>query len=299
MNARRRKIQTEPVSGCPVCGSTEFETEISSRDFESSTGRFCVERCLQCAMRFTNPRPTAQSHFDLYRSRQSADYVKSQGITDYLRALALRRWISTIVAHSGHCDPVLDYGCGDGFFSRQLARCGRLSNIAAVDLHDLPPAALENQHAVRYLSFEQLQKENGQYQLVFCRHVIEHLSDPSLLLGQLERLLMPGGTLVVEVPNFDSVWRKIFGPYYFGLYLPRHLLHFDGHSLCKLFGRYRQVRLYHTHTPVVGQSLGYLSGTSVGNLGLIGLSLYPLQVLVDRIARSSSVLSLVLRKQNP
>lgn len=294
MNTGIRKYS---LTGCPVCGSADFAAEIESRDFESGTGSYRVDCCRMCGMRFTNPRPTADSLYDFYRARESADYVRPNRLTEPLRALAIRRWVSKVTAHCGPCESVLDYGCGDGFFSMQLARFAGFRNISAVDLHDYAPDYLQDQDAVRYHSFEQLKREKDRYQLIFCRHVIEHVPDPASVPAVLENLLAPDGTLVVEVPNYHSMWRKFFGRYYFGLYLPRHLLHFDEHTLRYLFRNYRQVKLYRNHTPVLGQSLGYVVGRAIGNLGLVGLCLFPLQVLVDRIAQSSSVLSLVLRKQ--
>ncbi len=290
-------IRTDLLNGCPLCAGSAFFTEIEGRDFQSGTGRYRVERCRQCGLRFTNPRPGVDSLNELYYDRDSADYVPSHGVTDRLRALAIRRWIGKVKVHSGPCGAVLDYGCGDGFFSLQLSRCSDFGHITAVDLHDRAPYYLADQKRVRYHSFERLPGEDGHYQLIFCRHVLEHVPDPLATAADLNARLALGGTLVVEVPNYHSLWRKLFGPYYFGLYLPRHLLHFDECSLREVFRGYRQVKLYRNHTPVLGQSLGNLTGLALGNLGPVGLGLFPLQILADEIARSCSVLSLVLRKQ--
>ena len=291
-------IRKESLTGCPACGSSSFSAEIESLDFESGTGTYRVECCRHCGLRFTNPRPDSNSLYSLYSNRDSPDYVRAQRIVDRLRAVAIRRWILRIAAHSGRCAPVLDYGCGDGFFSLQLARCDRFDRITAVDLHDQAPARLKGRAAIQYRSFAQLEKARDRYQLIFCRHVLEHMPDPTSVLAEFQTLLAPGGTLVVEVPNYESVWRQFFGKYYYGLYLPRHLLHFNENALRKLLDSYRQIELYHHHTPVLGRSLGYLLGVPLGNLGPLGIGLFPLQVLADRIAGSSSVLSLVLRKKN-
>ena len=296
MSGPRGPINKEFVTGCPACGGKEFSA-IKRRDYESDTGEYSVERCRQCNVRFTNPRPAMDANFALYRDRDSADYVRSGGIAQRLRALAIRRWIRKIIGLCDGHESVLDFGCGDGFFAAQLARFPAFERITAVDLHERPPRCLDGHLSVHYRSYEQLQAVDRPYQLVFCRHVMEHVADPVAVTANLRRLTAPGGTLVVEVPNHQSVWRKLFGRYYFGLYLPRHLLHFDECMLKKMFCEYRQIKLYRNHTPVLGKSLGYLTGLGIGNLGPIGLGLFPLQILVDSAARSSSVLSLVLRKQ--
>ncbi len=297
MSKPDRHLSKELLTGCPACGSKEISAEVSSRDFESDTGEYRVERCRQCHMRFTNPRPAMDANFALYRDRDSADYVRSGGIAQRLRALTIRRWIQKVIELCDGHESVLDFGCGDGFFAVQLARFPAFGDITAVDLHESAPQSLDGHHSVSYHSYAQLQNVDRRYHLVFCRHVIEHVAEPAAVTAELSRLTAPGGTLVVEVPNYRSVWRKLFGRYYFGLYLPRHLLHFDERVLTQMFGQYRQIKLYRNHTPVLGKSLGYLTGLGIGNLGLIGLGLFPLQILVDSAVRSSSVLSLVLRKQ--
>ena len=42
--------------------------------------------------------------------------------------------------------------------------------------------------------------EAGTYDAIFCMEVLEHVIDPLPLLADFERLLAPGGTLVISVP---------------------------------------------------------------------------------------------------
>ena len=44
-------------------------------------------------------------------------------------------------------------------------------------------------------------------------------------------LLKPGGFLCIEVPNFNGIWRVIFGRYWLPLLMPQHLFHFTPDSL--------------------------------------------------------------------
>jgi SAM-dependent methyltransferase len=68
--------------------------------------------------------------------------------------------------------------------------------------------------------------EAGSFQLVAMRHSLEHVHDPLRLLRDAHRILMPGGKLVVAVPNIDSLPFRWFGHSWYGLDLPRHLTHF-------------------------------------------------------------------------
>jgi SAM-dependent methyltransferase len=49
------------------------------------------------------------------------------------------------------------------------------------------------------------------FDAVLMLHVIEHMPDPALNVGEIHRVLKPGGVLVVETPRFDSLMFKLLG----------------------------------------------------------------------------------------
>jgi SAM-dependent methyltransferase len=69
------------------------------------------------------------------------------------------------------------------------------------------------------------------FDVVVLWHVLEHLSDPGATLVQVGRLLRPGGTLLVGVPNFGSAEAQLCRDKWFHLDVPRHLAHFTWDSL--------------------------------------------------------------------
>ncbi|MEI7671697.1 MAG: class I SAM-dependent methyltransferase, partial [Deltaproteobacteria bacterium] len=73
-----------------------------------------------------------------------------------------------------------------------------------------------------------------QYDVVSLFNVLEHLWDSVYSLKRINRLLKPGGLVVVEIPDFDSPSRKRFGKYWFPYHLPRHLSHFTKKTLTSL-----------------------------------------------------------------
>src|SRR4029078_2160212 len=91
----------------------------------------------------------------------------------------------------------LDVGCGAGLLTEPLARLG-----AKVTGLDAAPAliAVAREHAAgqgpeidyRAREFEALQ---GQFDLITCMEVIEHVADPEAFVKALAKRLAPGGLL--------------------------------------------------------------------------------------------------------
>jgi SAM-dependent methyltransferase len=290
-------IETAAITNCPLCNSSAFSTVLHGRDFESGTGNYRIERCGACGLRFTNPRPVAESIPELYRQRTTPDFVPDSPLVSRLRAASTQRRLQIVLKKCGAFDSVLDYGCGDGFFARQLLRAAAGAAVTACDFHRTPPDRLKNHPAISYFSYRQHAQIDRRYGLIFCRHVLEHMPDPASHILRMNTLLQNRGAMVLEVPNYHSIWRTLLGRYYSGLYLPRHLIHFDEASLRKMLAGFEVAHVAKTHTPLLGRSFGYFFGTATANISLFGLALFPFQVLADRLLGRSSVLQVIVKKR--
>ncbi len=62
-------------------------------------------------------------------------------------------------------------------------------------------------------------------------HSLEHMRDPKSTLMALSKLLASNGMLVTAVPDAGGLQAKIFRRKWFHLDVPRHLYHFDAHSM--------------------------------------------------------------------
>ena len=62
-------------------------------------------------------------------------------------------------------------------------------------------------------------------------HVIEHLHDPVDTLRHCWKILKPGGHITVITPNYGSSGHELYGPDWFALDPPRHLVLFTEDSL--------------------------------------------------------------------
>ena len=64
--------------------------------------------------------------------------------------------------------------------------------------------------------------------------VLEHTFSPAEELAHAAQLLRPGGLLVANVPNWQSLDRRLWGRYWIGLDPPRHLFVFTRDTLTTL-----------------------------------------------------------------
>jgi hypothetical protein len=68
-------------------------------------------------------------------------------------------------------------------------------------------------------------------------HVLEHLFDPVAYLEAARDLLLPGGRLVVQVPNAACWQCLLLGENWSGIDVPRHLINFRARDLEILLDR--------------------------------------------------------------
>lgn len=290
-------IRTKSLCICPVCNSPLIETELQGFDFETKTGEYKVDRCKQCNTVFTNPQPLEEDIPKLYQSRTTPDFSNTNGISAKLRELSISRQLNRLMKQVDVGTlKALDYGCGDGFFTYQMSKSNFFSHVVASDFHINAPPLLKSSK-IKYLKHDDLIKENMKFDIIFCRHVLEHVLNPIIFIEQISTMLKPRGNLVLEVPNYQSKWVKILGKYYFGLYLPRHLYHYNKTAFRTILNDFDIKSIESSHTPLLGKSLSYLTGIKISNLGFVGLVLFPLQILIDSIFGTSSTLSVIAKKK--
>jgi 2-polyprenyl-6-hydroxyphenyl methylase/3-demethylubiquinone-9 3-methyltransferase len=104
----------------------------------------------------------------------------------------------------------LDVGCGAGLLTEPLARLG----AAATGIDAAPEViAVAQEHAsamgltIDY-RVEAIERLDGQFDLITCMEVIEHVADPAEFVKSLAKRLAPGGLLVMSTPNATG-WSRL------------------------------------------------------------------------------------------
>ncbi len=104
----------------------------------------------------------------------------------------------------GSFKDVLDVGFGTGYSLEQFKRLGIDPIGITLDSDELQ-LATALKYDVRLMDMAFLDFADESFDLVWCRHTLEHSVMPMIALLEFNRVLKPGGYLYVEVPQDESV----------------------------------------------------------------------------------------------
>ncbi len=212
-------------TNCNLCGSdrTELYREGHDRQLGGSE-RFCLVRCLQCGLIYLNPRPCRDEIARYY----PADYEPFTRLSRHqggrLARWSYRRYLDKRCARlpkiPGH---LLDVGCATGDFLARAREHGW--QVQGVEPSQAAAEAARRQYDLDVFAgdLSQAHFPDGHFDAVTMWDVLEHVYDPRAELSEIHRIVKAGGLLLIELPNMHSFDAALFGPYWIGLDMPRHL----------------------------------------------------------------------------
>jgi len=114
------------------------------------------------------------------------------------------RWLRSFGVEGGQSMRVLDLGCGHGMIGGELSGCG-CTVVFADESNWLLP-----EYEGADLRLIDIEKDDvtslGRYDLVISSNVLEHISDPRLLIGSINGLLEQDGLYYLSWTNSLSPW---------------------------------------------------------------------------------------------
>ncbi len=112
-------------------------------------------------------------------------------------------------------ETVLDFGCGPGYVSVELAKViGEGGHVHGVDVnadfirraHEVAnEAGLAGSITFHHAVDERIPLPDASVDRVYCKNVLEYVPDVDHTLGEIARVLKPGGTLVASDSDFGFV----------------------------------------------------------------------------------------------
>ncbi len=233
---------------CPLCGRNNQ----SERPSAYSREPWIIRRCADC--RFVYLENALPYEEFVTEQAWTENYVKEKAYRESIRPVystvsrnlrRARRFYETfrprrkglsLIKRYVRAGTVLDVGCGHGHLLRQLdnsfvpfgieleARTAKLANEYAMSRGGFVVHA-DAVHGLQQLSAEH--KFNAIVMLSYLEHEVE----PRTVLQLAKKALSDLGHLIIKVPNFASLNRRVCGKKWCGFRYPDHVNYFTPGSL--------------------------------------------------------------------
>ncbi len=232
------------VRNCPVCGMNNSQNAVSSY----SRDEWEIKQC-DCGCVYLENPPSYEALEETYswektssieeiRRKKKRPLAKAiSQLWKLFRQKVLKRDKLMLLARKYIAEGnVLDIGCGSGGTLARLPLAGHV------------PYGVEISVALAKES-DQLARKRGGYVVqanaiegvrlfdenffsgILMSAFLEHEVQPAMLLNELQRVLAPGGVVIIKVPNFASWNRRMKGAEWCGFRFPDHVNYFTPHSL--------------------------------------------------------------------
>lgn len=114
--------------------------------------------------------------------------------------------------HMQNGQRLLEIGCGRGDFLNAFQQLGM--DCCGVDLSDNGFCHLNNIQVAKVdISRDALPFENGIFDIVYNKSLIEHLYSPDHLMKETIRVLKPGGRVIILTPDWVSQMKVFYEDY--------------------------------------------------------------------------------------
>lgn len=142
--------------------------------------------------------------------------VRQKGLLGYfyhkLNKLEVHRYdIVANLAGKKDYPNILDIGCYEGDLLEKIAKSCQCQNIFGTDMNKAGIELCKNKFPTQKENFslqnidEGLKFSNNFFDLITMVAVLEHVFDPLFAVEEIKRVLKPGGTFIVEVPNIAFI----------------------------------------------------------------------------------------------
>ena len=221
----------ERLDRCPSCNSDSIINHLITHDYMLTQESFAIQKCNNCNLLFTNPRPTTEKIGSYYKSD---DYISHsnkainpiQWIYKIVRNITIRQKYKLIKKYSSF-ESLLDYGCGTAHFIDYVNQKG-IKVVGIEPDEDARKIATSNNKEILE-NIKQLSPKS-KFDVITLFHVLEHVHQPKELLQTLKTHLTKNGILIIAVPNPNSYDAKIYQEFWAAWDVPRHLFHFTKKS---------------------------------------------------------------------
>lgn len=217
---------------CPVCKGTEHAHFHTKRGID-------VVRCRACRFLFARTVPSdamLQAH---YRGEYCDDAGEFRPRGTFHRRLkyqafrhALRWWCRDVPQIK-----LLEIGCNQGDLLSAVQHDAKF-DAQGIDLAERPLEYARSQgHRVELTDLESRRFDDNSFDMIVALHVLEHVQNPERLVGEIRRILKPGGKFFAVMPCSSHIKARLAGVNWHYLNPPDHLWYFTPKTLSQFVER--------------------------------------------------------------
>jgi 2-polyprenyl-3-methyl-5-hydroxy-6-metoxy-1,4-benzoquinol methylase len=219
---------------CLVCDSTlHFYCNAYDSEYVTSDDIFEYAKCDKCeTISIIQDIKDLNSIYPKNYYSFSKDAGKSilNKIKDFIEVKMFKGIVDKLY---GNDLSVLDVGGGTGWVLNSLKKAtNRFKYFNIVDIDEnAESTAIGNGYSFFKGKIEDYKPKN-KFDLIIMLNLIEHVSDPVLVLNSIKDMTKKNGLIVIKTPNNDSLDARIFKKYNWGgLHAPRHFNIFSKESI--------------------------------------------------------------------
>lgn len=243
---------------CEICGSKKISFLFYGNDkLFRIPGKFSLFRCKNCKTIFLNPQQSYKESKKFYPRDKyhSLENIKTE--KDSIKTKINLKLYKIYFSEKGNFfkkilfSPIkftvrgtiikkgtklLDIGCGSGQFIYEMKNLG-------LEVYGVEPGDFNKEDSNKYkLNIKNLELIKSKYpkeyfDLITINHVFEHLGNPNETIKEIRRILKRKGTLIIGIPNTNSISKRIFGKNWLALDIPRHLFNYSDKNIKFLLER--------------------------------------------------------------
>ena len=219
---------------CDLCGTGNPRFLLNSRGLDGP-----LVECLNCGLRYVGARTSALTFGDQTANQATAKLRTANRNFRYLRleqehwlALLNARWRIDLIRKVKPSGKLLEIGCARGDFLRVA--------LEWFDVYGVEPnpelADSASQIAPVHPDIIERTPWSG-FDVVASFHVIEHVDSPRSFVRAAAERLKPGGLLVIETPNINSLPFKLMRSRW-RQFIPEHYFFFSPNTMSRLLSEH-------------------------------------------------------------
>ena len=217
---------------CPICESKEYTPIITTYvQMQEDPRRYTFCKCQNCQTIFLS-HPPNKSELDEFYGKDYLPYLGPASWGKFQKFVALgqkqidrKRTARVLKAYPNitNSTRVLDFGCGNPSFLNNLQKQTHAQCVG----YDIYSFGWKNMMR-EFSSLEFIEGEveklklSNKFQIITMWHTLEHEFYPNKILNILHDISSKDAILIIEVPNYNSLTRKIQKEYWAGYHTPRH-----------------------------------------------------------------------------